>query len=201
MVEAKTTRKRVSKPKIVEEAIPTESEAEWATADDLPVVAYRDITLPLAQKKVRVRFLTNAEVASMALLPDLARFSQLMNEMMGEKAKPPSLPEQMELMRERLNYLERAAHLCVIPAKNSMKAIKDCLCDLAPHGPVLWTREQVTYLDHTDLSEIVSVAERLEDLARVRPLSQALMEDDSLEPANTGESTPPTSSSEETPAS
>jgi hypothetical protein len=135
---------------------------------------------------VRVRFLTNLEAAQMASLPDLAAFSQLMMKVLTAEAEgqEENKSDQDALMKERLEYLERAAHLAVLPVGSG--GVIDCDCDLAPHQPVLWSREQIRYLDQADLASIVQVAERTEALDRVRPLLQAMMDDDLREPASSG---------------
>jgi hypothetical protein len=184
--------------------VPEPEKVQWATHDDLPSVAYRDIDLPVAGRKVRVRFLTNDEIAALGTLPDMANFSALMREMLM-LTDVPSPEKQGEITRARVGYIERVAHLCVMPVKG--RGIVTCDCDIAQamggsHPPTLWSREQVRYLDQgIDLPLICQVAERLEVLERVRPLLQAVTPEGMPEPASFSELTRQETSSETTPAS
>ena len=184
------------KKPVAKEVIPTESpepeEDLWASGNDLPSEPFVDAKLPIMGKMVRIRFLSNAEATGLGVLPDLARFSQLIAASVIDTEEPRTDEAQqrqmVELIAEKSHYMELVAHLCVMDLDGGEGT--DCCnaaIDIAPHPKSLWTRDQVTMLEGADLQFITNVAERTVILESVRPLSQGLTESDTEPPANTGE--------------
>jgi hypothetical protein len=177
--------------------IPTESpnghkDAEddlWATTTSLTVQGYRDELLPVMQRKVRIRFMTNIEATQLALLPDLQSFANLMSQL--ESSKSALTPEEdRDLRIERMTYLTRVAHMAVLN-KDVPYVTEPCPeCEGLEHPPALWTVEQTKYLHPHDLGLIGTVAERGFELERVRPLSKDQTEPPTSPLASTGESIP-----------
>lgn len=168
-----------SEPEVVDDG--------WATSDSLAVKGYRDEQLPIMQRKVRIRFLSNIEATQLALLPDLQSFAQLMTQL--ESAKSALTPEEDRQLRvERMTYLTKVAHMAVVD--RSKPAIPEpCpYCEGLEHIPSLWTPDQTKYLHPTDLGLIGTVAERGFELERVRPLSKDQTQSLTLPLASTGES-------------
>jgi len=177
-----------------EEAEPGKPEVVWASKGSLPQRPWRDVELPVMGVMVRVRFLSNVEATQLALLPDLSRFALLMSQLQtGDRESSLSDEEARELQKERVHYMTRLAHLCVVD-QDEPPMERACVdCGLV-HGPSLWTGEQTTFLAPEDLATIASTAERGWELERVAPLSKGPTESTSSPPADIGESTPPTNS-------
>lgn len=199
----KTPQEEPAPEEVLPEVIPTESaEPEWASSEDIPSVPYKDITLPIMNKRVRVRFLGNTEAASLAVLPDLARFGELMAEklMSGDVTESPEkmAKETMQVLVEKTKYMTLLAHLCTMhPDGGDSPGPSDdaghCCSvsrEISSHPRSLWTMEQVQILDEPDLDTINRVAERIEMVELVRPLSQDDSASDTEPSASTGESTP-----------
>jgi hypothetical protein len=155
------------------------------------------------ERKVRIRYLTNTEASMMALLPDLARFTELMTQMQVKAAADENatitLREGAELETERQRYMRHLAHTNVVDRSLEYAKVPCEECsehygrDIS-HEPALWTMEQTGFLDFPDLTHITRIAERAEVLETVAPLSEGQTPNDSSSPANTGAQTQLTNS-------
>lgn len=181
---------------------PPPPSSEWADETDLPTKAFVDVVLPSLSKKVRVRLMTNTEAASMALLPDMARFTELMGQMALKQAADENaqvtVREAAEVEAERYKYMRRVAHTHVVDRSQPFvpQPCEECTTEWGyeyEHVPSMWTMEQTGFLDFPDLTTITRTAERAEELNAVAPLSEDPTPADSSPPANTGDETPPTS--------
>lgn len=179
-------RKPVSKASVAKAA--KEAGPQWASSGSLPLKPYKDIVLTELGQKVRVRFLSTVESAAMAILPDLAKFSELMSkEFFRKDGEDPDPQDARDIMSERVKYMGLCCHLCVMDTAGGMD--ETCDCGLAPHPKSLWTKEQVSYLSQLDMMEVCRAAERTDVLEQVRPFSQDDTPSSTEPSANTGEST------------
>lgn len=198
----------------VPERKPAAPERQFATPDDIPSVSFAEIELRVLKKWVRVRYLGIAEVASLTMLPELSRFTALMeeqqkiiqqNQEIAKKneqrdqdkpelplAKLPT-PEEQELVSERLRYMTRAAHMALVadPMDTDEAECPDCSLR---HVRSLWSIKQTQLLHYDDLAAVVNTAERNEAVDPTSRSSRGEMEPPTDESASDGGSTPaPTS--------
>jgi hypothetical protein len=170
-------------------------EVAWATEDDLPQDPWKDVVLPIKQKKVRVRYLAAWELTRLQLLPDLTHFGELMvkaNELTRNakangkaKSKKKEDVDLGEVTAENYRYLSQIAHLAVID-HTKMGVLQDCRSCGFRHTVSLWSPERTGLLLPPDLDAIAAVALGQQLMDDVTPLSEGVTEPASPEPVATG---------------
>lgn len=132
-----------------------------------------EVELPMLGSWVTVRFLETAEVARLALLPDLVDFVGIVAKM---QATPDKLDhdDQARFVAESFRYSAHVAHLAVAhpEADDQSQRCDSCGFD---HPQSLWTVKQASRLQPADMETITSAALRgqSQGLASVRPFSRA----------------------------
>jgi hypothetical protein len=182
--------------------VPTEVEVQasspepvWASPSSLPSELWHDTYLPVLEQWARIRFLTNPEAAQLAFLPDLANFTTIMakafrkaNAGNQEDVEAVTPEEEQTYQVERVRYIVRVAHLCVMERGTPMstEVCDDPGCGMGRHIPSVWTVAQCEMLDYADLELVASVAERSADLAALRPFSPGETQSSTPPPVSTG---------------
>lgn len=179
----------------VDTPTPLPPQEEWASADDLTVEPFRAVTLPNMGKRVRVRYLSNVEIAKLGMLPHLANFMELAMKYAKTPMGDLTSEQRREYALELATYSSEVAHRCVLRPDGDPERDEPCdSCD-DRHPPSLWTRQQVGHLAGDDTDLIRRVAEQEEELEQAAgPLSEGPQPSASSLPADTGDETPPTSS-------
>lgn len=181
------------------EAIPAESEPErepkvFATKSSLPEKPYAEVFLPVLDQWVYVRYMGGTEAASLAFLPEMTTFGEIMAERMKDLNKadgevpPMDVFKQLEL--EKTRYSTLVAHAFVLEDPNKLEPAECPECSLK-HPPALWTRVQCDLLEPPDLEAVTQMAEHHKPMESFGPFSEAPTPSDTPTSADTGESTPP----------
>lgn len=166
------------------------ADQEFATSDDLGEdTTWHPLTLPSIGKRVRVRILETPEMTRLQFLPDLLGFSTMIAKIQVD----PQTDEvtTADLIAENEKYEAHVVHLAVMASDDDTPVQCDA-CGLV-HPPSLWTPRQAARLQPADLKAVSTKALGAHRLGTVRPFFTGGTSGDSEQPANIGESTPPTS--------
>jgi hypothetical protein len=172
------------------------SEIPFATKADFGGTAeFEDRVLPMAGRKVRIRYLDTPEVAGLQYLPDVIGYQSFMETLIGKEDEPT--PKEMAKAAEKNHvYMAAVAHRAILDHER-MGETEECEeCEGDEHPVALFSVVQTRRFSSQDLGFCMEIALRAQSLGFLRPFSPGPTDSTTDSSASTGESTPEQTSSE-----